>query len=186
MNFEKQMNDQLAQHMTEKGFLFWGALNKSINSPWDKPTSSTGKYHQKKGGYVPSIAEHTHEMVYSAIKIYSMFGFHKKMVELDLLLIGVALHDIVKYGNDNDGDHTDNTHDKLIADRIADKRTTFLKLFSEEQIDILIEMVRYHSGRWSTDANTFNFNFSNDHPYVMFLHTLDMLSSRNCLKTGGT
>jgi len=183
MNYETLMNALLEKYMTKKTFSFWIALNNTINSPWDKPTSSTGKYHQKEDGYVPSIAEHTYEMLYSLINIHSIFGVNKNSKELDLLILGVVMHDIVKYGNENDNKHTDTKHDKLIADRILDKKETFLKIFNEEEVDILIEMVRYHTGRWSTDAKK-DFDFKDFHPYVMFLHTLDMLSTRNCLKVG--
>ncbi len=181
MNYET-MNELLEQHMTEKGLAFWKAINSKIPPVWDKPVSSTGKYHNKKGGYVPTLAEHTYEMIYSATKIYAMFGINKETVECDLLLIGVAIHDIVKYGNNNDRKFCDNAHDRLIANRIQEKRDIFIRHFSEEQVDILIEMVRYHQGKWSADAKGTDFDFKNFHPYTLFLHTLDMLSSRNCLK----
>lgn len=183
MNYEDKLNEILKENMTENGFNLWKAINSKVPSPWNKPSSSSGKYHVKKNNYVPNIAEHTLEMINSAVSIYPMFNISKNSIDLDLLLFGIAMHDIVKYGNNNDMKHTTKLHDKLIADRIENRKEIFLKLFNEDQIKILTDMVRYHSGRWSTDAKN-DFDFKNFHPYVLFVHMLDMLSTKNCLLIG--
>jgi len=184
MNYEEKMNELLEEHMTEKGFQFWKALNSKIPPVWKRPTSSTGKYHKKREGYVPNVDEHTYDMLISASKIYRMFDIKEKTSECDLLLLGIAMHDIIKYGHENDRDHTHKEHDRMIANRIEENKETYLKLFEdEEQVNILINMVRYHSGRWSADVKDMNsFDFKDHHPYVLFVHILDMLSAADCLK----
>lgn len=182
MNYEEKMNELLKDHMTERGYEFWIALNKKIPPVWKRPTSSTGKYHKKREGYVPNVDEHTYDMLLSGTKIYRMFDIKKKTSDCDMILLGIAMHDIIKYGHENDRDHTHKEHDRLIADRIVEKKETFLQLLNEEQVDILIEMVRFHSGRWSADANINDFNFKDHHPYVLFVHMLDMLSAADCLR----
>jgi len=181
MNYEK-MNTLLSAHMTEEGFKFWLAINKKIISPWEKPASSGGKYHNKKGGYVPSIAEHTYEMLYAASKNYAQFGINKSTKDADLLLLAIGLHDGLKYGPENEKKHTVSDHDTLMANRVESARESFKKIFSDEQIDILVQAIRFHTGKWSHEA-TKDFSFKDLHPYVLYVHSLDMLSSRNCLKT---
>jgi len=183
MNYEEKINELLKENMTERGFEFWKALNSKIPSVWEKSTSSTKKYHKRKDGSIPNVGEHTYEMANATSKIMRMFDVEKNTTDSDLILLGVVMHDIIKYGHNNERNHTHREHDKMIADRITEKRDTYLKLFSEEQVEILTEMVRYHSGRWSADVDNMDeFDFKNYHPYVLFLHTLDMLSAADCLK----
>ena len=59
-------------------------------------------------------------------------------------------------------------------------QNTFLKFLSEDSVDVLEEMTRFHSGRWSTDANE-NFDFKKRHPFVLFIHLLDMFSANNLI-----
>jgi hypothetical protein len=186
-DYFKLMNDILEMNMTDKGFRFWNAIEKKIIPCWGKLSSSTGKYHKKAGGYVPSVAEHTHEMLYAAVPLLSMFNIKSKTLEADTLLLSIALHDSCKYGissNSLFNTFTDNRHDKNTADIILEGKETFLKLFNEEQFNLLEESVRFHSGRWSTDADK-DFSFSKLNPITMFVHMLDMLSSRNLIKING-
>jgi len=182
MNYEHKMKELLNEHMTNNAYKFWSIIEKKIgNLCWNKPSSSTGKFHKKEGGYVPSISEHTYEMLYATIQNYALFGISSKTKDSDLLLFAVSLHDGLKYGPENSNLHTDVRHDKLMADRIELARKSFNILFTDIEINILVDTIRYHQGPWSTDVNG-DFNFRDFHPFVLFVHTLDMLSSRNCLK----
>jgi len=183
MDFELLINELLEENMSEEGFKLWTAVLTKITPIWTRPTSSTGKYHNKADGRVPTVAEHTYEMLDATVKVMRMYDAAPKSREADLLLLGISLHDAWKYGeNPNGRFHTANAHDLIAAQMIRKNKDAFLKLFSEEQFEILVNMLDFHQGRWSTNAkNINNFSFSNYHPYVHFLHTLDMLSSNNRL-----
>lgn len=170
----------LKKNLSEKGFELWLKLKERIPNIWSKPTSSTLKYHKKndENGRVPSVAEHSWEMLYAAEKIIDMFN---KNVNKDVVFLSIILHDSFKYGLDGSTPHTENRHDKIIGDTIRDNKRLFLKLLSENDVSLLEEIVRFHSGRWSTDSSQ-NFSFDNHKPEVLFIHTLDMLSSKNLIK----
>ena len=98
-----------------------------------------------------------------------------------MMLLAIVLHDSLKYGNFGSRVHTDKTHDKNIADLVVQNKETFCKLLSEDEFDIMEKMLRYHSGRWST--NVYNeFKFEDYPPEVQFIHTLDMLSTKDLIK----
>jgi len=184
MKFVVELERLLKNNMTNTAWNFWDAAtdNQIIpNRVWMSAASSGGKYHNKEGGFVPTIAEHTCEMLRGAIKCMSMFGITKKTSKCDLLILGVVLHDVFKRGIDGKGRWTVINHDNLIANKIIEGKSVFLKFLSVEEVNILVDIVRFHSGKWSTDADK-NFDFANYHPFILFVHSLDMLSSRNCLR----
>ena len=184
MTYEEKMNEILEANMTEKGYKLWKAVKGILPDIWDKPTSSTGKYHKKSNGRVPSIIEHTFEMIYAGIKLFRMFDIKKNTSDADTLLLGIALHDSLKYGLDGNRKHTDNKHDRLAADMVKTNKYTFTKILTENQFNMLEESIRYHSGRWSSDLNNeSNFNTDNFHSQTFFVHILDMLSTADVLKT---
>lgn len=179
----KEFNELLSENMTEEGFRFWKALEAKIPNIWDRLSSSSKRYHKKSDGRVNTILEHTYEMLYAGCKIMRLFGVEKKTKEADTLILGILLHDSLKYGTDSPlyVKYTTSKHDKLIADTIYSSKKTFLKLLTENQVDKLEQMTRYHSGMWSTDADK-EFTFSKLNPETFFLHVLDMLSANDCLK----
>ena len=185
MDYLEKIKELLEENMTEKGYRLWDGINKIIPDIWNKPCSSTGKYHRRLNGEPGSdIVEHVYQMLFSAIKIFRMFNVEKKTAKADSILFAVALHDSLKYGKLGTRRYCDNSHDKLGADMISGNKDTFLKIMSEEDFFILEEAVRFHSGQWSTDAkNNGDFSFNDYNPETMFVHMLDMLSQADCLKT---
>jgi hypothetical protein len=184
LNYKEKVVDLLEEHMTEKGFKLWKGINSIIPDIWEKPTSSTGKYHKKMNGEVPSQAEHVYHMLYAACKIMRLFGYSDKTSDADKVLFAVSLHDSLKYGTLGNRKHTDKQHDKEAADMIASNRETFLKVLNEKQFFQLEEMVRFHSGQWSTDINKpEDFNFQEYHPQTLFIHMLDMMSTADLIQT---
>jgi len=182
--YKEKIKTLLKENMSSHGYLLWEGINGIIPDIWDKPTSSTGKYHRKKNGDVPSNAEHVYQMLYSASKIMRLFGIAKNSSDADKILFAVSLHDSLKYGNMGTRKHTDGTHDKQAADMISQNKSTFLKLLNEQQFNVLTEAVRFHSGPWSTDVpKNKKFDFKDYNPETLFLHILDMLSTSDCLKT---
>ena len=174
----------LEEHMTEKGFNLWQGIDKVLPDIWDKPTSSTGKYHKKQNGDVPTNAEHVYQMLFAACKLLKMFGINSRTTDSDKLLFAVVLHDTLKYGKLGTRAHTDSSHDKEAGDMVASNKDTFLKILNEDQFYVLEESVRFHSGRWSTDVpKNKEFTFSEYRPETMFIHILDMLSTADLIQT---
>ena len=67
---------------------------------------------------------------------------------------------------------------------VASNKENFEKIMSEEQFFVMEEMVRFHSGQWSTDViNKYKFDFKDYNPETLFLHILDMLSTAACIQT---
>jgi len=185
LDFLAKINEILRENMSDLGYKFWSALEKKIPNVWNKPTSSTGKYHKRANGVVPSQGEHVWEMLYVCSKLLGIFNIEKNTTEADTLLLAISLHDCLKYGVQPEGaPHTDHTHDQRAADMVNRNKEIFLKILNEGQTKRLEETIRYHSGRWSTDARE-NFDFENLHPYALFVHMLDMLSTADLIKITG-
>jgi hypothetical protein len=183
MNYKEKIVELLESNMTEKGFKFWHGIDRILPDIWEYSTSSTGKYHKKLNGEIPTLAEHVYQMLYSTVKLLTMFDIEKNTSDADKLLIAVVLHDSLKYGKLGSRKHTDNKHDKEAADMISSNKDTFLKLFTEEQFYIIEEAVRFHSGRWSTDVpKDKKFSFNDYNPETMFVHMLDMLSTKDLIQ----
>jgi 23S rRNA maturation-related 3'-5' exoribonuclease YhaM len=174
----EKINKVLKKNLTQKSFELWEGVSERIsNKCWDKPTSSTGKYHQKEDGRVPSVAEHTWEMIYSADKIIHMF---EGVINKDVIFLSIALHDSYKYGLVKTCTSTESRHDHITAEIVKLNRKIYMEALSEYDVSLLEKAIRFHSGRWSTDADKNMYNKFT--PEVLFLHTLDMLSSKNLLK----
>lgn len=186
MDYTKKVIDLLEKNMSERGFRLWSGIDKILPNIWNKPTSSTGKYHKKLNGDVPDIAEHVYQMLYVTFKLFRMFDIVSKTPDADKMLMSVALHDALKYGNMGTRKHTDGQHDKNAADMIASNSETFKKLLNDEQLDTLQEAVRFHSGRWSTDIpknENFDWSKSKLRKETFFVHMLDMLSTADLIQT---
>lgn len=175
----EKIDDILKRHLTNKSFDLWIGIRENItNNCLNLPTSSTKKYHLKEDGRCPTIAEHTYEMLYAADKIINMFD---GMFNKDIIFLSIALHDIYKYGLSITNTHTDNRHDTIIAETIKKNQKIFTQALSLEDTILLEQAVRFHMGKWSTDAPK-DFSYDKYSPLVLFLSTLDMLSSKNVLK----
>ena len=184
MNYKEKIVELLKKNMTEKGFNLWEGINRLLPDIWNKPTSSTGKFHRKMNGEVPDIAEHVYGMLYATVKLFNMLSIKKKTTDADKILFAVVLHDSLKYGRLGTRRHTDTTHDREAADMIASNRSTFLKLLTEEQFYTLEEAVRFHSGQWSTDApKDKKFDFKDYNPESLVVHMLDMMSTADLIQT---
>jgi len=184
MNYKDKIIELLKENMTEKGFSLWEGIDKLLPSTWEKPTSSTGKYHKKLNGGIPNQSEHVYQLLYSAVKLFRMFNIKKTTSDADKLLFAVVLHDSMKYGNMGTRKHTDYAHDKLAADMVASNMETFLKIMNEEQFLVMEEAVRFHSGQWSTDVpKNKDFTFKDYNPETLFIHVLDMMSTADLIQT---
>jgi len=184
LDFKEKVKNILEENMTEKAFKLWNGINSMLPDCWERPTSSTGKWHQKLNGEVPDQAEHVYQMLYAAVKIMKLFGYNSKTTDGDKILFALALHDALKYGALGTRKHTDRKHDKEAADMVSANKSTFMKVLNESQFYELEEMIRFHSGQWSTDVPRGNkFSFNDFNPETFFVHMLDMLSTADCLQT---
>lgn len=183
VKYQEKINELLEKNMTEKGYKLWLGINTMVTDIWNRPSSSSGKYHKRADGRVHDIAEHTYEMLYSAVKIMRMFDTKPNTSKGDALMLSIGLHDILKYGEHGERKHTTGKHDQLIGNLIRDNFEALRKVIDDNDIVVMEESARFHSGRWSTDVKDMNrFNFSQFHPETQFLHMLDMLSTGDCLK----
>lgn len=183
MNYTEAIITLAQHHMTPEGFELLMKIEGRLPDIWNKPSSSTGKYHKKADGSVPSIAHHTYEMLYAGTKIIRMFGGKMVSKQNDAIVMSIVLHDIQKYGPKGNMPHTHSHHDKSMADLLEKNIKVLRTHFSEEEAFIVINGVRYHSGRWSKSVpNMHKFDFADYHPIVMFTHILDMMSTADVLQ----
>jgi hypothetical protein len=177
----------IRDYMTPVGYELLKRLTAQIKPVWNRPASSSGKYHQRGDGTIPTIREHTQEMLYAATKIIRLFGYKDISKDNDLFYIAIMLHDAFKYGLQPDRvEYTDKNHDNIVAEFIDNHSEEIAELFGGGGHVILSDMLRYHSGIWSPDlkkkkpkeARKIAFVFKE----TFFLHMLDMLSANNCLR----
>jgi hypothetical protein len=184
MNYKDKVIEILQENMSERGFKLWGGINSLLPDVWNKPTSSTGKYHKKLNGDIPDQAEHVYQLLYATVKLFRMFNIEKNTTDADKILLAVALHDSLKYGPMGTRKHTDYQHDKKAADMVSENKNTFLKLLTESQFYTMEEAIRFHSGQWSTDVRSKNaFTFKDYNPETFFVHILDMMSTADLIQT---
>lgn len=183
MEYKEKIIELLKQNLTERAFKLWSGINSIVPDIWDRPTSSTGKYHKKLNGDVPTQAEHVYQMLYSATKILKLFDISPLTTESDKILLAIAMHDILKYGDMGNRPYADNMHDKKAADMVASNKETFLKILTEDQFYTMEEAIRFHSGKWSTDAKNKTFTFKECNPETLFVHFLDMMSTYDLIQT---
>ncbi|MCP4374044.1 MAG: hypothetical protein GY797_38955 [Deltaproteobacteria bacterium] len=183
MDYTQAIVDLAGHHMTPEGFTLLMNIEARMPDIWNKPSASTGKYHKKADGSVPTIAHHTYEMLYAGTKIIRMFGGKLKSVQNDVYVMAIVLHDIQKYGPKGNMPHTNNYHDRSMADLLEKNIRVFTKHFSDYEAEKMIQGVRYHSGRWSKSVpNMHEFDFADYDPIVMFTHMLDMMSTADVLQ----
>lgn len=184
MSYKDRIIKLLEDNMTDKGFKLWSGINSRLPDCWDKPTSSTGKYHRKKNGTIATHAEHTYHLLYASVKIMRLFNYKPNTPDADKLLFAVVLHDSLKYGELGTRRHTDNKHDKKAADMVSHNRGTFQKLLTEDQFFVMEEAIRFHSGQWSSDVPKHKkFDFKDYNPETLFIHILDMMSTADLIQT---
>ena len=179
MDYFGLINSVLQKELTPDSYVLWEAMTAAIDPVWDRKSSSSGKYHKRADGTVPSIAEHTAEMLIAAVKTVRLFPkCNKKGAAKDAILLGVAFHDAIKYGVEpSKSHHTVSNHDKLARDFVADIRDIVEECLGAYNTCVLEECLNYHSGQWSTALQDFD-QLPKESLYV---HFLDMLSTADLL-----
>jgi hypothetical protein len=184
VDYKEKIVNLLEEQMTEKAFKLWKGINSLLPDTWNHATSSTGKWHKKLNGEIPNQAEHVYQMLYAASKVMRLFGYEPKTTDGDKILFALVLHDSLKYGTLGTRKFTDAKHDKEAADMVSSNRGTFTKVLTEEQFYTMEEMIRFHSGQWSTDIpKDKKFDFKDYNPETLFVHILDMMSTADLIQT---
>lgn len=137
---------------------------------WDISSSSTGKYHPTwalgKGGLV----RHTAAAMYFGSELSNTFGL--TVVESDVAIVALGIHDTLKYGIDYDVRYHD-MHPYLPKDYYKDfKGIIGEDLYNEVMSAVSRHMGNADSGKW----NILNLQLENRIHYVV--HLADYFSSR--------
>lgn len=180
MNRDSKIDNFLQSKLSNKYWNFWQTFTSDFNLPYEKASSSSGKYHLNTAGKGHSVGEHTYEMLVAAESVLSLFGDSKQDQNYDIILLGIALHDIHKYGIRNTRDHTTSDHGHITAQEI--ERKGMALGLNNREVTLLAEIIRWHDGRWSSvnpGRKPIEFTAA-----TLFVHMLDMLSSRRCLRCG--
>lgn len=175
----EKFDELLKENLTDNGYKLFQSMDEKMPKTYHRLSSSSKKYHQKEDGRVPSIREHTYEMLFIATKLLSVFDVEPKTSDADVFILSIALHDRLKYGTKpNTAKHTNRKHDQIMADVLEKNRNILESRYDSEAVDIMVECVRFHSGRWSTDEgwNKISSRLS------FLVHIIDILSTNDLIK----
>jgi (p)ppGpp synthase/HD superfamily hydrolase len=171
------------EHMTPEGYELLESLLAELPDCMDRPVSSSGKYHQRDDGSVPTIRQHTKEMLVHGLKVARMLS----NTTVDELCFAIILHDALKYGWENGkytitGKHVKKDHGELVADFLLEREVLSKAVINNHKVE---KALTFHSGKWSSVFKNPLFiscDMENTGELSILLHTLDMLSANNCLK----
>lgn len=153
---------------------------------WEKPSSSTGKYHPKQSLGFGGLVNHIRSCVYFAqvfIRAYTQEPYilrnspkDDRMLtkrQADHIIAAVLLHDVLKYGIDEQK-HTTKNHDK---DGATFVRTVaaHVELPKEDMLAIAYPVL-YHMGQWSHKSVPYKSIVDYTIP-EMIVHLADMTSA---------
>lgn len=188
------------QNMTEEGFDILCEIEDQITPVWDRPSSSTGKYHKRSDGSVSTIGHHTYEMMYAGMKTMRQLEIEKNTIRCDVLCIAIHAHDMNKYGivpglhtatnRSKDGNHSKQAvavlqSNSRLRDYLFHSIATWPPAVEESLWFSLLRAVGFHNGIWEKEIMDGELeHMSNlNHPLVVFVHTLDMLSAAGVLRS---
>ena len=141
--------------------------------------SSTGKYHpdfsQGEGG----LLRHTKAAVRIAKEILDTetFGNDFDLLEKDLIILSLIMHDSVKRG-DNEN-HTRFDHPLLASKLIFDNQDK--TSLTKEELKLLKKMIESHMGQWNISTYSDVVLPKPEDKYEKLVHLCDLLSSKKFL-----
>ncbi len=135
---------------------------------WDRPASSTGKYHKEDENGAEGQVVHTLRVLAVSEHMVRMVDLND--LERDILISAASLHDICKYGVEGKSDHTLSEHPQLVKSFWEKNMLILPKCECDSQI---IDTVLQHSGRWG--------GLPHPPPTKLgkLLHIADFISSKN-------
>jgi HD superfamily phosphohydrolase YqeK len=145
-----------------------GMMSHAPQAFWDRPSSSTGKYHKddENGEYGQVI--HTLRVIAIAEHLVRMADLSD--IERDVLISAASLHDICKYGVEGQSDHTMSEHPQLVKNLWEKNLVILPKCDYDHQV---IGTILQHSGRWGSSPRPPSTELGK------LLHIADFISSRN-------
>jgi len=164
-----KIDELLKENMSPECF----DLYYKLHIPLDQLTSSSGKFHQRLNGSIPTQGEHIYNMLGTAIKMKQTLD-----INFDLVLIAIVIHDIFKYGYFGLREKSNYEHDRMGADAIKESSMVFKGVFNGDEVRMLENAVRFHMGRFSNDFQ----DYSQMSPLAWFLFFLDMGDTNNAIK----
>lgn len=176
-NPEKEIERFLKAYLSRSAYEYWKFVNTEIPPVFHLASSSSGKYHKGSTGTVNTVGLHTLEMLQSAYICLKIFNLEPGKPKADVLLLAIALHDRCKRGRMNADVHTNNQHENIMAEFVQE---TAMDWFDSEHHYMLVDIIRWHSGRWAPANGGIN-NEPNWNKFSLFVHTLDVLSANRKL-----
>ena len=146
---------------------------------WEVGASSTGKYHPQYALGDLGLARHTCALVRFLNHILSVdcFGDKFSSREKDLMRVAGMMHDTRKSGDDEDykkNKYTKFDHPLLAANEIR----TLIGFISEEELELVANMIESHMGQWNTDKRNSTVLPLPENKYQKIIHLADYLASR--------
>ena len=146
---------------------------------WEVGASSTGKYHPQYALGDLGLARHTCALVRFLNHILSVdcFGCKFTSREKDLMRVAGMMHDTRKSGDDEDykkNKYTKFDHPLLAANEIR----TLIGFISEEELELVANMIESHMGQWNTDKRSSTVLPLPENKYQKMIHLADYLASR--------
>ena len=154
---------------------------KSLPDYWYKvEASSTGKYHPKYALGEGGLLRHSKAAMKIGYEILSnpIFGEKYTKKEIDLMLIGLLVHDGLKKGLIEER-YTKFDHPIIMGKYIIDNKDKFL--LSEEDALFLNDIIKTHMGPWTKDYNDIEVLERPKNKYQNFVHMCDYLASRKAI-----
>ena len=158
---------------------------KLINSIPDyfftEAASSTGKYHPDFSQGVGGLLRHTKAAVRIAVTLLrnNIIGCKFTDDEKDLILLALIMHDSVKRGIPEEK-YTKFDHPILASNLIKSKKNELT--LTEDELNLLIDVVETHMGEWNTDYNGNKILRKPTNKYERFVHMCDYLSAQKFLE----
>lgn len=145
---------------------------------WDKPSSSTGKYHPRQSNGKGGLVRHSRATVLFAETFARAFDMNRE--DTDCIIASAILHDCVKYGL-TCGAYTTKTHDKDGADFIYVNGQSYIAegkdaAFTSETLLSIIRPIAHHMGRWTEHSKKKKFPEEYS-PAELIIHLADMASA---------
>lgn len=147
---------------------------------WEKPSSSTGKYHPAQSNGDGGLVRHTVAVATLAKRMCESFGM-KNGPERDAVIAACLLHDILKYGIGG-GQYTTKNHDYEGATYVKNLAEEYMQKFQRRipEVKKIIEGVAWHMGPWTDDMGGTRplKKFPEEYePHMMIVHLADNTSA---------
>ncbi len=145
-----------------------------------EPASSTGKYHPSFSLGTGGLLRHSKVAFRIGLELLNTSTFSEDftLLERDLLLMSILVHDGLKKGKIEDK-YTKFDHPILMAnylDELKDKLT-----LSNKEIEFMKDVISSHMGEWNTSSYSKVVLPLPKTKYQKFVHLCDLLSSKKFL-----